>query len=123
MPQTAPNKLLMHRKASGLTQRELAQLVGYNHAAPVLRHETSRLAPALEVAFAYEIIFRVPIARLFVGLRDEVERNVEIRLAEMETALGKRSAKERNANAIAHKLSWFAARNDGSASLSHFYSE
>src|ERR1051326_7017094 len=109
---TVPNRLQMHRKDGGFTQRELAYLVGYDHAAPVLRHESSRIAPPLEVAFGYEIIFRVPIARLFVGLRDQVQRDVEVRLAEMESALGELSVKDRNAGAPARKLSWLAPRRN-----------
>ena len=106
MTELLVNELRRHRRNSGLTQHELARAVGYPHAGPVSRHETFRVMPPLEVAFGYEIIFRVPIARIFVGLRNEVERDVEERLAEMEILWGERSARDRNAKAIAQKLMW-----------------
>ncbi len=112
MTETLPNNLRTHRKNSGLTQRDVARAVGYRHAGAVLRHETFRSTPPLDVAFGYEIIFRVPVARIFVGLRKEVEKQIEARLSEMETTWGMRSAKERSAKAIAQRLAYLWERRN-----------
>ncbi len=104
------NYLKAHRKKSGLTQREIGKLLGYEDAGQISRHERSASVPPLEVALAYELIYRVPIAAIFAGMRDTIGRNVERKLREMEAALGKRSADDRDANLIAQKLVWLSAR-------------
>jgi hypothetical protein len=43
-------------------------------------------------------------------MHDELAREIEIKLTEMDTTLGNGSARDRQANLIAQKLSWLAAR-------------
>jgi transcriptional regulator with XRE-family HTH domain len=105
--------LRTHRKKSGLTQRELAQLLGYESKSPVSRHETAAGVPTLGIALAYEAIFRVPISELFPDLYRRTETSVEARLAMMEADLREKSAKGRKARAIAQKLEWTSARRIG----------
>jgi DNA-binding XRE family transcriptional regulator len=112
MTHTLPNDLRTHRRTSGFSQRDLAHVVGYRHAGPVSRHETLRATPSLAVAFGYEAALRVPATRIFFGLRNQVESDVEERIAELEAALGEHSAKERNAKAIAQRLTWLAQRRN-----------
>jgi transcriptional regulator with XRE-family HTH domain len=102
-----------HRKQSGLNQRELAQLLGYESKSPVSRHETATSVPTLSMALAYEAIFRVPVSRLFPELYRSVEQDVEARLAAMETALQEKSARGRGARAAAQKLEWAWTRRNG----------
>src|SRR5213592_838656 len=84
MAQKAPASYVRtHRKKSGLTQRELAQLLGYESKSPVSRHETAAGIPTLDIALAYEAIFHVPIAELFPDLYRTAEATVEAKLATM----------------------------------------
>lgn len=106
------NYLRIHRRAAGLSQAELGDAVGYTDADTVARHEWSNSMPPLEIAISYEVIFRAPVADLFSGLRDETKLRIEARLAQLEAKLGDRSARERNAVAIARKLIWLAERKN-----------
>jgi len=108
----AGNYLRSHRRRSGLSQRELAQIAGFDTAFPVSRHERSATLPALMIALSYEIIFRAPIHELFPGLYRSVEARIEKRLAEMETELGQSTAEGRKAAFIARKLEWLNERRD-----------
>jgi hypothetical protein len=85
-------------------------MLGYGDEVAVSRHERFHVTPPLVVALGYEIVFRVSVSEIFAGLRDEVEDEIEKRLAEMEEQLGQRSSSDRNANAIAQKLMWLSER-------------
>jgi DNA-binding XRE family transcriptional regulator len=104
------NYLRTHRKRIGLTQRELAKVLGFYDESPVSRHERFESTPPLSIAIGYEIIFRVPVSEIFAGLRDRVESDIENRLTELQGVLGKRSAKGRGATAVARKLMWLSER-------------
>ena len=103
----------IHRKKSGLTQLELARLVGQRNATRVSRHERGVTVPSLAVALGYETIFQVPIADLFPGVRETIVKNAEARLAVLESTLGHKSANDRDANATARKLQFIWARKNG----------
>jgi DNA-binding XRE family transcriptional regulator len=109
------NYLRTHRRNVGLTQRELATVLGHGNANPVSRYERYCATPSLTVALSFEIVFRVPVSEIFAGLRDEVEEDVEKRMVELEERLGKRSAKGRDANATARKLLWLVNRRNSEA--------
>ncbi len=106
------NYLRTHRRRIGLSQRELGKVLGYRDEGPVSPHEGFGTMPPLTLALSYEIVYRAPISEIFAGLRDEIEEQVEGRLADLEMGLQQRSAKERDAIAIARKLEWFALRKD-----------
>ncbi len=112
MDRRLANYLRTHRRNVGLTQRELGQILGYCDEGSVSRHERFHATPPLVVALGYEIVFRVPVSEIFAGLRDGVEGDVEERLAALEKNLEQRSAKDRNANAIARKLMWLCERRN-----------
>jgi DNA-binding XRE family transcriptional regulator len=101
-----------HRLKSGLTQRELAELIGIIAHHQVSIHERSVVVPSLLVAFSYHIVFSVPIDELFPGLYETVKQNVEERLAEFENALGESDARGREAKAVARKLEWLWERKN-----------
>ena len=64
------NYLRTYRKRSGLTQREVAFLVGCRNGAQVSRYEKRRRLPPLRMALACEAAFGVPVSELFAGLRE-----------------------------------------------------
>src|SRR5260370_2861261 len=109
------NYLRTHRRNVGLTQRELGYILGHCDERPVSRQERFQVRPSFETALGYEIVFRVPVSEIFAGLRDEVQEDVEERLAAFESDLQQRSVKDRNANAIARKLIWLAERRNSEA--------
>jgi len=104
------NHLRAHRKKSGLSQRELALLLGYEDQGQVSRHERSETIPPLGAALAYEAVFRTPISALFLNthLTDVIERKLD----EMEGNLGQRDAKEPGAQLTAKKLTWLKGRKN-----------
>jgi DNA-binding XRE family transcriptional regulator len=104
------NDIRIHRRKTGLSQREIGEVLGYFTQGPVTRHEDGRRLPSLRIAIGYELIFRLPVSEIFTGTRDEVRAIIEARLAELEERLGQHSARDRNAMAIARKLTWLYER-------------
>jgi transcriptional regulator with XRE-family HTH domain len=98
------------RKRSGLSQKDLANILGFRSGVQISRHERSDSVPDLLTAFGYEAIFRVPISGLFPGLYQTVAVGIEERLANVEDGLHQSTAKGRDAVPIAHKLEFFAER-------------
>lgn len=89
--------LRTHRRNWGLTQKELAELIGTVRAAQVSRYETDKRAPKLEVALACQVIFGVPPATMFPDtftlIEEEVIRNMhrmDQRLAHTTNPIGMR---------------------------------
>lgn len=61
------------RKHSGLSQADVAFLLGLNSTRSIYRHEWARRDPALRLALAYGIVFDARLPELFAGVHDEVE--------------------------------------------------
>jgi DNA-binding XRE family transcriptional regulator len=101
-----------HRKRSGLSQRELAHLLGYPDQGPVSRHERLCCVPPLLIALSYQAIFRVPISDLFPGVYETAKQAIEERLEKLKDDLHQSSAKGRNAAMIARKLEWMWEREN-----------
>lgn len=75
MPTTKlENYLRTYRRRAGLSQDEMAFLLGAKDGAKVSRYERLARRPGLETAFAYEVVFRVHASELIAGVFDEVER-------------------------------------------------
>ena len=68
------NYLRTYRKRSGLTQTEVAFLLGSDDGMKVSRYERRVQRPTLETALAYEAIFRIPAKKLFAGLYQKVKK-------------------------------------------------
>ena len=110
--QRLSNYVRVHRRKVGLSQRELGLVLGYQDEFPISKHERFHAVPPLIIALGYEIVFRVPVSEIFAGLKDRVEEDIEDRLAQLELSLGRQSARDRQAAAIARKLEWLCARRD-----------
>ena len=65
--------LRVHRKKWGLSQDELAALIGTRSGATVSRLESLRRHPNLRTAFAVQIIFGESLEKLFPKVFDQVE--------------------------------------------------
>lgn len=86
-PKPLPHYLRLHRKKAGLSQDELARLLGATSGTKVSRYERFARTPSLETVFACEVIFGVPASILFAGLFEDVKRatlrRAEGRLADL----------------------------------------
>ena len=70
-----PNYLRTIRKRSGLSQDEVAFLIGGHSGGKVSRYEHFNRVPSLQTACAYEVIFGVPVSQLFAGMFEKVRRS------------------------------------------------
>ncbi len=77
--QSFSNYLLKYRKRSGLSQEEVAVLLGTRSGAKVCRYEKFLREPGLESALALQVIFERPVAELFQGLFQKIEAQVRER--------------------------------------------
>jgi transcriptional regulator with XRE-family HTH domain len=68
------NYLRAHRKRSGLSQNDVASLVGTQTGASISRHERFRRQPTLPTALAYELVFGIPAQELFPGVFEGVKK-------------------------------------------------
>lgn len=68
-----PNYIRTYRKHSGLSQSEIAYLLGCRSGSNISRCERFTRTPDLETALAYEVIFGVPVRELFAGMYNKVE--------------------------------------------------
>lgn len=74
-----PQYLRTYRKRAGLTQSDVASLLGLDTGESVSRYERLGRRPTLETALALQHIFNVPPQELFPGLYREVEQGVRDR--------------------------------------------
>ena len=101
---------------SGLSQRELAEVLGFVCEVPVSRHARSITVPNLLTALGYEVIFRERVSEMFPGLYQTVEAGIEERLTRLESELQQSTAKGRPAAVIARKLEFLCERKHGESS-------
>ena len=105
-----PNYLKAHRKHSGLSQDEVAFLLGCESGAKVSRYEKRRRLPPLETALACEAVFGVPVSELFAGVREDVGKDIAKRRAALKSKLRAEAADGSAALINAHKLRWIEER-------------
>jgi len=105
------NYLRTYRKRAGLTQREVAFLLGCETGAQVSRHEKRHHLPPLRTALEYEAAFRVPVSQLFAGISEAANKLVEKRSAALQTKVMETQGSGGKDPTRAHKLRWFAQRN------------
>ena len=73
MSRKLKNYLRTYRKRAGLSQVEMAYLLGCRSGAKVSRYERFARQPSLQAVFAYEVVFGVPARELFGGVFQQVE--------------------------------------------------
>jgi len=76
MAKKRSNHLLAYRKRSGLSQDEVAFLLGSLSGTIVCRHERQNRAPDIHTALAYEVIFNCQISVLFPGLYKTIQTEI-----------------------------------------------
>ncbi len=71
-----PHYLRTYRKNSGLSQVDVAFLLGSQSGARVSRYEHHHRQPTLETAVGYCVLFDARIAELFAGLYDDIADDI-----------------------------------------------
>ncbi len=66
------NYLRTHRKRLGLSQEEVAFLLGVQSGAKICRYERIVREPTFKAAIAFELIFQRPVREVFKGLFQEI---------------------------------------------------
>jgi len=90
MPQRRlPNYLRASRKQAGLSQDDLAFLLGCDSGTKVSRYEMFRRQPGLPTVFALEAIFGKPARELFAGVYEEAEQQTAERARRLIDRLNK----------------------------------
>jgi transcriptional regulator with XRE-family HTH domain len=106
--------LHFHRLRWGLTQRELAHLLGYKSGSVVSRLERELQRPTLPIVFGCQIIFGVPPLELFPGefadVEDELMRRAFGQFERMQGTKG--STTKTKLDLLDSVLSRAADRND-----------
>lgn len=102
--------LRAHRKRVGLTQRQLAMVVGIKNKTQISRHERMHVLPPLLTAFAYEAVLDVPLGEMFAGVRQQIHTEVDERLRTLEAELQCGSAHAQRAENTARVLEWLDER-------------
>ncbi len=107
------NYLRMYRKRSGLTQRDVAFLLGCQNGAQVSRYEKRKRVPPLRTALACEAVFGIPASQLFAGMHQAAEKEIGKRLLGLRSKLQTQNTEGRmklEARQTARKLEWLAGR-------------
>jgi transcriptional regulator with XRE-family HTH domain len=76
--------LRSYRRHAHLTQKELAYLLGASTPAKVSRYESGERTPSLESGLAYEAALGAPVAKLFRGRYEAIQKEVEARRRKLE---------------------------------------
>ena len=82
------NYLRTYRKRAGLSQGEVAFLLGCKSGTKVSRYEQFRRCPTLETTLALEVIFRAPVRDLFAGVHHRVAEMTTERAGQLIDKLG-----------------------------------
>ncbi len=106
MPYTKlPNYLKTYRKRAGLSEDEVAFLLGCAGGQPVSRCEHFHRIPSFRAMLAYRVIFQTSVRELFSGEYQKVERTV----ARQAERLAERLRADNPAPATARKLAFLQA--------------
>ncbi|HSE37314.1 MAG TPA: helix-turn-helix transcriptional regulator [Blastocatellia bacterium] len=83
MPHRHQSYLRPHRRRWGLTQQELAFLIGIKSRTAVSRIEGSKRRPSLDAVFICMMVFNMPALELFPDLMSELHEGVLERASEL----------------------------------------
>ena len=89
MTKKLPNYLRTFRKRSGLSQAEVAYLLGCEYGTNISRYECNSRLPNLKTVLALEIIYQIESKHLFEGFYHDTAYQVKKRAARLEQRLRK----------------------------------
>ncbi len=79
MQKKLPCYLKTYRRRAGLSQKELAALLGIGHVTTVSKLERRKREPNLKVAFGCQVLFGIQADRIFPGLLTDIDKGVRAR--------------------------------------------
>jgi len=88
--------LRQERRRAGLSQEDIACLLGARARQHVYRYEAARCLPPLRAALCYEAIFRKPVSELFAGTFHHIRWQVARRAKARRKHIGIRPQTARN---------------------------
>ena len=101
------NYLRAYRKRSGLSQSEVAYLLGCKNGNQVSRYERRTHMPPLRTALAFQAALDTPLSELYAGTYESIAKQVAARGQSLAVKIQTRSVK-RGQSLIAYKLQWLA---------------
>ena len=101
------NYLRAYRKRSGLSQSEVAYLLGCKNGAQVSRYERRRHMPPLRTALAFQAALDTPLSELYAGTYESIAKQVTARGQSLAVQIQTRSVK-RGKSLVLYKLQWLA---------------
>lgn len=108
------NYLRAHRKKSGLSEHEVASIVGWKNGGVVSHYEWGNHLPSLRTALALETLFQIPVSQLFAGIHEAIGSETEKQLRNLQIGLENTTAKGPAAVVTAKKLVWLTERRSSS---------
>ncbi|SRR6266436_2583558 len=103
--QKLDNYLRAYRKRSGLSQAEIAYLVGCKSRAQISQYERRNGRPPLDTALALQVALHVPLSELYAGKYDSISKEVRKR-AECLAVEFRAKKPKRGKSLIAYRLQW-----------------
>ena len=95
------NYIRAYRKKSGLSQREVAYLLGCDTGAQVSRYERRRRMPPVQTALACQAVFGTPVADLFAGTYETAAKEVKRRAQKLGLEIQKSAGKRKGSSVAA----------------------
>jgi transcriptional regulator with XRE-family HTH domain len=84
-----PSYLKAYRQRSGLTQAEVARLLGFDAPVSISRYENFQRVPHLEAALALEMLFSASVGELFPQVTDKVLKELLHNIELLQGDIGK----------------------------------
>lgn len=106
-----PNYLRTYRKCAGLTQDEMAYLLGCQSGTKISRYEQYARKPNLETVLACQVIFHIPTETLFLGTYRKVEEKTRRRVLLLIRRLDKQSKNPMTARKLEHLRKIFLSQD------------
>ena len=108
--QKLENYLRTYRKQSGLSQTEVAFLLGHGSDQQISRYEKHRRVPPIHTALECEVIFGAPVSELFAGIHETASNDVKKRMRELRAKFLADATQGDVSVLTAHKLRWLSGR-------------
>src|SRR5260370_9525971 len=99
------NYLRAYRKRSGLSQSEVAYLLGCKNGNQVSRYERRTHMPPLRTALAFQAALDTPLSELYAGTYESVAKQVAARGQSLAVLNPKRNVKSCQ-HSLSSKLQW-----------------
>lgn len=96
-----PNYLRSRRKSIGLSQEEIAFLLGFD-SSHISRYERFTRFPGFKIAIAFEVIFKAPVRMLFAGEFRTIEREICTRARQLAKRLLEQKSDHITERKLAH---------------------